>query len=142
MKSVWVIEQGSYSDYHVAGVFSSKKNAELILSKMTGTYETPSIAQWDLDPAVEEINAGLMTWNVRMLRDGTVEHCEEYGMTSYGLASDLSLWRRSQAPAYRGKGIEDCLSGTVWAKDGEHAIKIANERRAQMIAENKWKEPA
>lgn len=142
MKSVWVIEQGSYSDYHVVGVFSSKKNAELILNILSDKWDEPTIAEWTLDPAVEGINAGLTQWIGAMLRDGTVERCEPWEVSGYDLDEDLRIWHRSTAPAYRGKGIQDCLHGKVWAKDQAHAIKIFNEYRTQMIAANKWKEPS
>jgi len=139
MKSVWVIEQGSYSDYRVVGVFSSRKNAQLVMGKITNSYDTPSIAQWDIDPCVERINAGLTNWIVTMLRDGTLERCEATGFSAYHLSDALNIWRRATAPAYKGKGIEDCLNGTVWAKNQKHAVKIANEIRTQLIATNKWK---
>lgn len=32
--SVWVIEQGEYSDYRVVGVYSSRENAERIAEKI------------------------------------------------------------------------------------------------------------
>ena len=50
----------------------------------------------------------------------------------------MTIWRRSQAPAYVGKNVPDCLHGTVWAKDSTHAIKIMNEKRTQMIAMGEW----
>ena len=74
-----------------------------------------------------------------MLRDGTVEKINKQGVSSYDLAGACQIWRRSQAPAYRGTGVQDALDATVWATDEQHAIKIANEKRIQMIAGDKWK---
>ena len=138
MKSVWAIEQGSYSDYHVVGVFSTRAKAQLVMNALKEKYNEPSIAEWPLDPAVTALRTGLTTWNIMMLRDGTVECCEPCELTSYTLDGSFTLLRRASAPAYKGKGIEDCLNGIIWAKDKPHAIKIANEKRTQMIAENKW----
>jgi hypothetical protein len=139
MKSVWVIEQGSYSDYHVVGVFSSRKNAKLVLDSLTKDYDEPTIAEWPIDPAVTELNAGLTVWLGEMLRDGTVERCVQWDNSGYHLSNDLTIWRREDAPAYRGKGVLNCLHGTVWAKDQKHAVKIFNEKRTQLIAQDKWK---
>ena len=139
MARIWVIEQGSYSDYRVVGVFSSKVNAEVVKGKLSVSFgEEPTIAEWTLDPAVDEINAGLTVWLGAMLRDGTVEQCVPWEINGYDLNEDLRIWERASAPAYKGQGIQDCLHGKVWAKDAEHAIKIFNEKRVQLIASNKW----
>ena len=137
MKSIWVIEQGTYSDYHVAGVFSRKENADLVCEalKASEPYDEPVVNEWFLDPAVKELNSGMDQYLVLMLKDGTVERAEQVGFGPYALAGEVVIWRRSQAQAYRGKGIPDCLNARVWAKDKKHAIKIVNEHRAQMIAE-------
>jgi hypothetical protein len=37
-----------------------------------------------------------------------------------------------------GKGIPDALQADVWAKNEQHAVKIVNEKRAQMIANGEW----
>jgi hypothetical protein len=135
MNTVWVVEDGVYSDYRVVGVFSTKQHAELIQEKVGG-----SIAEWPLDPKVSELSQGYTVWRVEMLRDGTVERVEQSEMTQYAVfSSEPEIWRRSTAPFYRGKGVQDCLSGSVLARDAEHAIKIFNERRAQLIATNRWK---
>jgi hypothetical protein len=63
MASVFVIEQGSYSDYHVVGVFSTRENAETVLAALKAAtesyYDTPGIAEWPLDPAIDALRAGL-----------------------------------------------------------------------------------
>lgn len=126
-KTVWVIEDGEYSDYHVVGVFSSRENAELVL----GQLKSGEIAEWELDPAVKALNAGLSRYYVQMLRDGTVceskpeEFCAdewEFLNTSDGYppTAGLRVW--------------------VFAKDEKHAVKIANEKRIQAIANGEWKE--
>lgn len=142
-KSVWVIEKGEYSDYRVVGVFTSKENADDMAARIneSETYGEPAtVAEWPLDPAIRELRAGFQPYHVWMLRDGTVERCDRTDVSTYDLASaSCELWRRSKAPAYKGKGIEDCLKATVWAKDDKHAIKIVNEMRTEMIAMNRWR---
>lgn len=138
--SVWVIEQGEYSDYRVVGVFSSETNARLVADAIntSETYDKATVDEWVLDPAVKDLAAGRHQWLVEMLRDGTVERCEKQEVSSYRIGGEVWIWPRSTAPANQGKNIPDCLSATVWAKDEQHAIKVANEHRAQLIASGKW----
>lgn len=133
-KSIWVIEDGCYSDYHVVGVFTSLAAAEDI-QKITGG----SINEWPLDPAVEEVRAGMRLHSVLMLRNGDVEHAEECEPSAYDIGGSHRIWERSKAPAYRGRGIPDALHSHVWATDKAHAIKIVNEHRAELIANGEWK---
>jgi hypothetical protein len=131
MKTVWVIEDGEYSDYHVVGVFTSKENAERIRQLAGGT-----VAEWDMDPAIEELNAGLWPYSVRMAIDGTTERVERQdGLSSYDIGRTVSLWERTKAPAYRDKpGTQDALMGIVWAESDQHAVKIVNEKRTAYLA--------
>lgn len=133
--TVWVVEEGEYSDYRVVGVFTSEANADLIASRVGGT-----VAEWPLDPAVAELNQGLRVYAVQMQKDGTVDRCERQDLSAYGIetAGSVTMWRRSQAPAYAGKGIADVMNANVWAADKTHAIKIVNEHRAEFIASGKW----
>ena len=130
MTTVWVIETGEYSDYRVEGVFSTKERAEAVNAKVGG-----EVSEWPLDPAFNELKKGYSVFLGEMLRDGTVERCISW---DYEVTPRMTIWRRSQAPAYVGKNVPDCLHGTVWAKDSTHAIKIMNEKRTQMIAMGEW----
>ena len=143
MNTVWIIEQGSYSDYRVVGVFSTKENAQAVCDRINKdeSYERATIDEWPMNPGVEAINQGHEVYLVWMLRDGTVEKvkCESEGCDfQWALNDKLTVWRRSEAPAYQGKNVQDCLHGRVFAKDKQHAIKIVNERRTQMIAQGQW----
>jgi hypothetical protein len=125
MSSVWAIEDGEYSDYHVVGVFSSRENAELVL----GHLDSGDIAEWDLDPGIDSLNAGLSRYYVHMLRDGTVRESRacKFEIEEY---EHLNPDPRHQ-PTFG-------LRISVFAKDEAHAIKIANEKRTQAIAEGRW----
>jgi hypothetical protein len=138
---VWVVEQGSYSDYHVVGVFSSEKNARQIVAllKESDCYDEPTVAFWEMNPGIRDINAGHKLWNVRMLRDGFVESAEGREVSSYNFGGNVWVWERSKAPAYQGTDTPDALDATVWAKSAKHAVKIANEHRARLIASGEWK---
>jgi hypothetical protein len=143
MTQVWVVEQGEYSDYRVVGVFSSQENAQQIADAINGpdedTYERATVAEWPLDPIVHELRQGFMPFLVHMREDGTVELCDQQKARGYELAGDVGIWRRSQAPAFRGNPDKpDILRAMIWAKDATHAVKITNEHRTRMIASGEW----
>ncbi len=142
MKTVWAIEQGSYSDYHVVGIYSTKEKADAVAAKLGGGYDTPTVVEWPLDPAADEVCAGLEPWRVYMLYDGTVERVERQEAASgYEILGSTDIHHRgtSNAPVWRGK--QDCLFVACWATDVEHAVKIANEKRAQKIALGEFQPP-
>ena len=140
MKTVWVVEDGEYSDYRVVGVFTTLESARLVVDAITAgeSYSRPTIAEWALDPAIEDLNAGRNQWLVYMLKNGDTERVERRNLSSYDLAGGIRIWKRSKAAAYKGTGVPDVLDATVWATDSQHAIKIVNEHRLQMIAAGKF----
>lgn len=141
-QTVWVVEQGSYSDYSVVGVFSSKENAQQIADKINSySYDKATIAEWSLDPGIDELRQGMSPYLVFMLEDGTVERCEPIDVTGYNFPGDVEIWRRSKAPVNRGKDVKDVLQAEVWATDETHAIKITNEHRTRLIATGEWHAP-
>jgi len=146
MKTIYAVSSGSYSDYRVNALFSSKKLAKEFIEAMEkdtiygGDYN--DIEEYELDPpTVDFIKRGYSVWNVLMLQDGTVERTHKTDNDKYdiGDVGSCRIWERTKAPAYRGKDILDALNMKVWAKTEQAAIKIVNEKRAQMIAAGKWK---
>lgn len=137
-KSVWIIEDGEYSDYRVVGIYSTRENAERVAAKMNEgrSRDLATVAERRLDPGIEALNEGLMSFRVLMLRDGTVESVEPRGEAwSWGdLEDEAYVWSRSKTPS----GRPDVLYATVWAKGEKHAVKIVNEKRAQVIASGEW----
>lgn len=142
MDTIWVIEQGEYSDYRVVGVYSSRENAEVVCKAINDRrpcYQA-EISEWRFNPGTTEINQGMRIYSVRMLRDGSVEEVKSHEFSGFDIGGEVRLWRRKSAPYWRGKDVEDCLCVTCWATDDRHAVKIANEHRSQWIAMGKWPE--
>jgi hypothetical protein len=145
MNTVWMIEDGEYSDYHVVGVFSSREKAKKICDIINGPpdedgylFKDATIRKVSLDPAIHELNEGLNIFHVCMDHSGNIERCSLGKIDSYDVSgSGLRVWERTKAPAYRDKKVSDAINGSVWAKDKDHAIKITNEYRAQSIAMGK-----
>lgn len=90
MKSVWVIEEGEYSDYRVVGIFTSKANAELVYAKMSNG-DSPQVNEWVLDPGVDEIQKGWSQWRVLMQSDGTVESAGPVEFSSYNISMEAHM---------------------------------------------------
>lgn len=141
MKTVWVVEQGQYSGYHVVGVFSTKENAKLAMNEINRLADDKAtIAEWDLDPVAAELHAGLHRFTVAMFRSGDIHWvAEKEDITKEG--EPFKLFGRGTR-GYPPEPYPSCLHADVWAKDEQHAMKIVNEKRTQMIALGEWREEA
>lgn len=136
MTSVWVVEQGSYSDYSVLGVFSTEEGARLVADKINTVklryQDEATVAEWPLDPLVEELRAGRDCFSIIMERDGTCSVNKPGWL--FGAGDRLELGRSN----WDSKGLRVALWGNCWATDEAHAAKIANERRTELIASGEW----
>lgn len=138
MASIWVVEQGEYSDYGVLGVFSTKENAETLMSHINKDMQNnpATVDEWPLNPGVSELRQGYTPYYVVMsMTDGATERCEkeENYLLSGTQHEVFERWQsKNEKPPQ--------LWIHLWAKDETHAIKIANEHRMRMIAEGSWRE--
>jgi hypothetical protein len=147
MKMIYAVSEGSYSDYRVSAIFSTKEKAQEFIDTMKKQSDSEyddynDIEEYQLDPPVADLlGRGYSVYSVLMLRNGNVERVERTDNGSYDISSagQSHIWERTKAPAYRGKNVEDVLHMEVWAKDDKAAVKIVNEKRVQMIAMGEWK---
>lgn len=124
MSKIFVATEGYYSDYHIVAIFSTKELAEKFIGDVT-TNPFNEIELYDLDPFEEQLRQGLFAYYVRMDRQGNT--------TSAVREDDVA--RPPEIEHGRGNLF---ISGDVWATDQQHAIKIVNEKRTQLIANNEW----
>jgi hypothetical protein len=121
---VYIVSTGWYSDYDVRGIFSTKEKARY--AKKFWCSEN-NIEPFELDELPEHPK-DYFFFKVLMNRNGDsdsgVQRCEP---------SNSRMDFRVTA-----EWLTDHWSFFVWARDEEHAIKIANERRAALIATGKW----
>ena len=124
-KTIYIVTQGSYSDYHICGVFSDKELAEKYKQTFSNAqlYDEMRIEEWELNPFEAEIRKGYKPFFVRMGKDGNTQEVYEDDSTSeiYGFDIDNGLYNH------------------CFARNKRHAIKITNELRTRLIAENKWR---
>ena len=138
MNKVYAVSTGIYSDYSVVAIFTTMELAQDFMDAVPSDYYN-DVEEFDLNPDTANlIKQGYSPWSVHMLRDGTTEKVSRYEPSAHNTASEFNIWRRSKAMAYKGKGIKDALACYVMAKSAEHAIKIVNEKRIQMIANGEW----
>lgn len=130
MSQVYLVTSGSYSDYHVVGVFSTKENAEAHVRAFSfhagRSYgdDYMRIEEHELDPMHEDVQAGMIPYFLRIEKNGDVTDCH-IQTGSFGFPDTECH------PDVRGS-----LYTHVLAKDEEHATKITNERRVRWLAEN------
>ena len=124
MEKVFVVTSGEYSDYSIDAIFSEKEKAEIFIEATNNDrrWNFPIIEEWDLDKI--NVNKGEKLYFVRMKKDGTVLEC-------YLDSSTYSLVEAGFDTLHN-------MFSYQFAKDEQHAIKIANERRAKLIIENKF----
>jgi hypothetical protein len=124
MSKVFIVSAGSYSAYRIAAVFSTKDQAEAY-KKAFPIHEHEGwndVEEFELDPQMpDEVNQGLALFDVTLNKNGDIRYVSGTEI----LASPL--WVKS--------GKEERFSITTWAKDKDHAIKIANEHRIRSLAE-------
>lgn len=137
---MWSVEQGEYSDYRVLGVYSTRENAETMRDFINAkeSYRSAWVEELEVDAGLDAVAKGYKPFRIVMLRDGTTERADADAFHGGMPVTDLTVWRRSRARAYEGQNVADALHGVVWARTVKQAVKIANDRRAQLIASGEW----
>lgn len=118
MKTVYIVTQGEYSDYRIVAVFLDKAIAERCAVDTVGDIE-----EWEIGTIIPK----LPEYSVDIAKDGTILYVNNRG-----------IWGDDHNGEYRGPfseySYDKIYTFTMRAKDKEHAIKIANEKRARAIA--------
>lgn len=132
---IWLVSEGEYSAYHVVAVFDDdhKADGERFAELIGGKVDDAPLA---LNPTHREPPAGQSFFIFTMLRDGETS---DVSPTSTLLESDgnlrkssYRLWTDADRPCMDRAYWE--LKICVYARDEQHAIKVANEIRIQILA--------
>ena len=127
---LYMVTDGNYSDYHVCGIYSTEEKADWA----THVFNTGGIEEIELDALPDGAPPGKLYFVVEMTAEGntlSVRHAsaEFFPMFDarprYNYRPTNTAWVPS-------------VDFNVWARDEEHAVKIANERRAMLIASGRW----
>ena len=124
MSTIYLVTQGTYSDYSVVGAFSDYARA----LDLSAILSDARVETYELDEYVEVAKRGLVPIEVLMSENGDSE-VYRWENLDYPEGGSASIVADSDGPY---------LQCHCWARDEEHAVKIANEIRAQIIASNNW----
>lgn len=130
MTTIYAVNSGEYSDYGINGLFSTRENAEKYMEAFpkSGYGGYNDIEEWELDQYISEIDRGLLPFVVRMYKNGDVieimqrEFFGEDQRTVHWM--DKAHWNPPMPWA----------NFSLWARDRDHAVKVANERRIRSLA--------
>ena len=138
---IWLVFTGEYSAYEAVAVFDDhhKAEAEEFAKLVGGEVEEHPLS---LNPTHQEPPAGQSFFYLQMCRDGSLsswfggdkgikkEHrlCDD-GTLRY---SDYRVWTHADRP--RARRSHWRLDVRLYARDEEHAVKVANEIRIQILA--------
>ena len=115
MNKVYIVTTGTYSDYGIYSVHTDEKTAKRVSNEMDGDVE-----EWGVDLVEPQLPPGHLYWWVSMRSDGDRAYAdlESDGQDSLGTVNI-------------GNGH---INAVVSATSEKHAIKILNERRAQILS--------
>ena len=114
---VYVITKGCYSDYRIVGVSLDKKRAKEIAKAVDDSKES-----WLYEARVEEYDTDLLATCLRY-HVSYIQGRWEAGADDYDEHQTNYMYNEK--------------SFVVYAKDEEHAIKIAQDMRAEYLAKQK-----
>jgi len=124
MKKVYVITQGEYSDYHICAIFSDKKKAKEVVDFFNDGCELANIEEWLIDVVPPE---NRKRFCVFMGKNGDVEDISKDKLCDVAdFKNKVSEWWNKNGWTFR-----------VWAKDKDHAIKIAGDWRRKLLLKRK-----
>ena len=128
-KRVYVVTSGEYSDFRIEGIFTTRKKA--ILAKAL-IIDSNDVEERVLDEATPPIGRGLDLFTVRIKKDGIHKVFKEGYITGDYISKANN---KKCIPFNWDKSMMECY---IWARDEQHARKIANERRAMILASGLW----
>lgn len=142
-KLIYIVTSGCYSDYSIRAVFSSREKAQAMIDdwkarKAYWVTDEPSIEEWVLDEQAcpEE---GRRRINVVLAENGDTIRVSDKLPDGEPIGNIVRWhWFRSPDPKMHPwikeerRGI--LFEGTIWARDEDHAVKIARDVRAASIA--------
>ena len=127
--TIYIVTQGSYSDYHIQAVFTDEALADAYVADSIaadpGSYDKPGVEEYETDLDADALRARIPTWHVVMRWGGDVIRCQRNApvITQINWSPFNGTW-----------------TAFVKADDAERAIKIVNERRLIAIADGTQRE--
>jgi len=130
VKKVYIVSHGTYSDYCIDGVFSTKEKAEAFIETFPrDSMYAKEIEVWKLDAFDDVIKAveGKKVFQVEM--DIVTGDVSKNGIKEY----TGELWESQLALERKYIINKGFIEAYVFADDKEHAVKIVGEQRTRII---------
>ena len=113
---VFIVEQGEYSDRHVVAVFSTEEKANAFVAAFAGCKRSSMQAEeWELDNGCSV--SGLIPYEVRLGKNGDVLSVEVTVNAERVIEGSF-------------REYPSIFASHCFARDPDHAVKIALDRRA------------
>jgi len=131
---IYVVTRGDYSDYTICAIFDNKEMAEAYKDvEDTGSFN--DIEEYELNPTIRQNPTGLKRYSVSLGNDGKLQWCELQGALFDKPVEPLKF--RFYERTYHENCSFTCRF-YVCAKDREHAIKLAGEKRQELQRYGLW----
>lgn len=135
MSKVWVVTSGNYSDYEYDAIFSTEEKAGEFMKAVPGDWNGADEVEVDDYNVASKLKEGMNLWRIQMLRDGTVQSAGQYTVDGSNYEEKVFVL----GPDSFEKRTAQQLNVWCFARDKDHAIKIAGEKRTQSIVGGMWK---
>lgn len=132
---IFVVTSGDYSSYSIKGIFDEKAKAEEFVAHLNACgslFYQADVEEWELNQFYDEIHQGLTYFEV-YFDDISNGDARVWPADVTDEAREMSN-RRNHYSQQRDYRI------TLWAKDEEGALKIANERRVHYLLRKEQEE--
>jgi hypothetical protein len=135
---VFIVTSGEYSDYGINAVFSTRELAQAYvdLFPKQRKWKTMDIEEWTLDPNARNLKQGRKPFLVHMKKNGDTLKVEQIEEHYY--VPDSGIKVIFAAPQYEHSEAWGYMTVQCFADNKTHAVKIANEKRLQLLASNQW----
>lgn len=136
-----MVTDGEYSNYRILGIFSTEENAEYAKRAYMANNDIETVTVDEMP----EHPRGYFQYLVFMERDGNVPKISQQPVGDITFSPwygdvDYEYEKYHKTKALLGPGIIKNMRWEVLAEDEKHAIKIVNEKRLVMLANNEWPE--
>ena len=133
MSKIYLVTQGSYSDYRIVGAFSTEENASKVVEALhTGnSWDDADVEVYDLDSV--QVKEGHRNYRVWMKENGDSEVMRGNGVDDEQPSEYFvnSRYVFNETP-------RTYLRINRYVQSEEAAVKIANELRVRWLAEKPW----
>ena len=132
MNKVFVVTSGSYSDYGIDAIFTTRELAQSFIDAFEADkWHEMDIEEWDLDPNKTHLKQNRKPYFLRINKKGDVSDLR-LADSAYGFKQDMPEAEISYTHNLEWMNIN------CFADDENHAVKIAGEKRSQILAANIW----